>query len=185
MQVKNILIEAMRLVGRGDVGDLFENDQLDDEGKRIKRTMLFSLNAVVDELARGYFPLKTKETLSSADGKFYFANFSKKPLKILKVFCGKIKVKWVLFAEYIEVNEHSITVEYEYAPDSINEGDDFVYPDFAVGERLLTFGMAAEYELINGEAESASVWESKYRTEIDRMLSLRPVNERVPLRRWI
>ena len=39
--------------------------------------------------------------------------------------------------------------------------------------------------LIEGDISCAEMWESKYRTEIDRQLSLLPVRGRIPPRRWI
>jgi hypothetical protein len=147
--------------------------------------MLFCYNAVVDELARGYFPVRTSETMSSSDCKFNFAKFTHRPLKIIKVLSGGRKVDWITFPEFLTTDRADVTIEYEYVPDKAVESDDFYYPDATVGERLVTFGMAAEYLLICGEVESAGCWETRYRAEIDRLLSQRSVKERIMPRRWL
>jgi hypothetical protein len=180
MIVKEILEDAMRLTGR----DIY--DESDDESEqRVKYTMLFCLNAVVDELARGYFPVKKVEDMKSSDGKYNFSDFAERPLKVVKVTSGGKKVGWHLMPEYLATNEASVTVEYEYAPQKLSEEDEFNYPDAQVSARLVAYGMAAEFMLICGEVESASCWEQKYRQEIDRLLSLKTVKQRIPPRRWL
>lgn len=51
--------------------------------------------------------------------------------------------------------------------------------------RLVEYGMAAEYFLVAGDSEAYSAWESKYRAEIEMLLSRSSVKERIPPRRWI
>ena len=70
-------------------------------------------------------------------------------------------------------------------PDALTHESQLSYPHPAVGDALISYGVAAEYMLIEGDISCAEMWESKYRTEIDRQLSLLPVRGRIPPRRWI
>jgi hypothetical protein len=185
MIVKDLIVDAMRLVGRVDAAEIMSTDDKDEEVTRLEYTMLYCFNAVMDELARGYFPVKTTQAMTSQIGQFAFADFEHKPIKVVRVLCDGRKTDWRLFPEFIKTRETSVTIEYEYVPDKAAEDDEFYYPDASVGERLVTFGMAAEYLLICGEVESANCWEARYRTEIDRLLSLRTVKERIMPRRWL
>ncbi|MDE7380052.1 MAG: hypothetical protein K2N14_03265, partial [Clostridia bacterium] len=63
--------------------------------------------------------------------------------------------------------------------------DDFFYPVFAVSARLVEYGMAAEYFLVNGDGAGYTAWEAKYRGEIENLLSRAGVKGRIPPRRWI
>ena len=147
MEVKEILCRTMRLIGRTDAADCVENDSPTDEAARLKRALLTYLNAVLDELARGYFPLDTEEEMCSENGVYALADFLKAP--------------------------------------ELTEDDEFFYPVFAVSPRLVQYGMAAEYFLVAGDGEGYSAWESKYREEIEMLLSRSGVRERIPPRRWI
>ncbi len=185
MKVKEILCRTMRLVGRTAAADSVESGAPTDEAVRLKRALLTYLNAVLDELARGYFPLDTEEEMSSGNGVYAFADFLKAPLKINRVTDGNSPVGWHISPDYLYADAKNITVYYEYLPPVLGEDDDFFYPVFAVSPRLVEYGMAAEYFLVAGDGEGYNAWESKYRGEIEMLLSRSSVRERIPPRRWI
>lgn len=212
MKVIEVICQTMRLVGRGDAADAIESaaaaangegvaecngvygnetqsaietSVLPDEVRRLKRAFLTYLNAVLDELARGYFPLDTEEEMSSANGVYAFADFLKAPIKINRVTDGQNPVEWHICPNYLHTKSKKVTVYYEYAPPVLGEEDEFFYPVFAVGARLAEYGMAAEYFLISGDGTGYSAWENKYRNEIENLLSRSSVRERIPPRRWI
>lgn len=185
MKVIEIICETMRLAGRTSAADSIENGCPTDEAARLKRALLTYLNAVLDELARGYFPLDTEEKMSSDDGVYAFADFLKAPVKINRVTDGKNPVGWRIFPDYMYAESNNITVCYEYLPPVLTENDDFFYPVFAVGARLVEYGMAAEYFLVAGDGDAYGAWESRYRAEIEMLLTRSSVRERIPPRRWI
>lgn len=213
MKVSEVICQTMRLVGRSDAAEAIEAAAaaaeaagganknptdggesvteaaempvLPDEVKRLKRAFLTYLNAVLDELARGYFPLDTEEEMSSESGVYSFAGFLKSPLKINRVTDGQNPVEWRIFPNYLQTEAHRITVFYEYAPPALGEDDEFFYPVFAVSARLVGYGMAAEYFLVSGDGAGYAAWENKYRGEIENLLSKSAVKERIPPRRWI
>ena len=167
MKVKEILCRTMRLVGRTAVADSAES------------------NSPTDEAVRGYFPLDTEETMSSENGAYAFAGFLKAPFKINRVTDGQNVIEWHISPDYLYADAKNIVVNYEYLPPVLSEDDDFFYPVFAVGPRLVEYGMAAEYFLVAGDGESYNAWESKYRAEIEMLLARSSVRERIPPRRWI
>ena len=185
MKVKEILCQTMRLVGRTEAADCIERNSLTDEAARLKRALLTYLNAVLDELARGYFPLDTEEEMCSENGVYAFADFLKAPFKINRVTDEKNPIGWHICPDYLLAHAEKITVYYEYLPQQLSEDDEFFYPVFAVSPRLVQYGMAAEYFLVAGDGEGYNAWESKYREEIEMLLSRSGVKERIPPRRWI
>ena len=209
MKVIDVICSTMRLVGRSDAADQIESAAaadgtaqgevygedggqtavetpvLSEEVKRLKRAFLTYLNAVLDELARGYFSLDTEEEMSSENGVYAFADFLKAPLKINRVTEAQNPVEWHIYPNYLHTKAKKVTVSYEYAPPVLGEDDEFFYPVFAVGARLVEYGMAAEYFLVAGDGTGYSAWESKYRNEIENLLARSSVKDRIPPRRWI
>ena len=115
---------------------------------------------------------------------YYTASFTHIPIKIKRVTAGGESVKFEVFTHYICVQAKSVTVEYEYAPSRKNLDGASDYGD-EVGEYLIALGMAAEYCLINGEAEAADKWEQAYRARLDAVQRALPVCAHIPPRRWI
>ncbi len=186
MQVKQFLADVMRMIGRPDAADSAEgSSSLTTEISRMQSALLLCLNAVTDELARGYFPLRYVQTLSSEDGEYDFSSFDYTPYRILRVTGGGKKAGWTYSPSKLICPLKEICVEYEYVPDALTLTDEFSYPDPAVGTSLVACGVAAEYMLIAGDVDSAGMWESRYRAEIDRQLSQLPPGGRIPPRRWL
>ena len=186
MQVKQLLADVMRMVGRPDAAEECQSAvQLSGEAGRMQQAMLLCLNAVTDELARGYFPLRTSQKLLASDGGYAFSAFDHAPCRVLSVTCGGREQKWSYSPFGVLCDAPEALIEYEYVPEPFELTDEFSYPDAAVGIPLVCCGVAAEYMLIAGDTACAEMWESKYRSEIDRQLSLSPVRGRVPPRRWL
>ncbi len=186
MKVKQVICQALRLAARGDVADKIEaNSSLNDEQKNLRRVFLTYLNAVLDELARGYFPLDKTEEMYSETREFKFADFAEGPIRIKRVTDGKKAVGWHIYPNYLRADVKKITVRYEYCPAPLGEEDEFSYPVYAVSERLVENGMVAEHFLVLGDAVSSAVWEQKYRDEIELLISKSNLGGRIPPRRWI
>lgn len=186
MKVKEIICNALRLVGRDDVADAEAGGlALSAEAARLKSTFLTYFNSVLDELSRGYFPLSAKEDVNLTEGKISLSSFSKRVVRIKRVVVGNNAVEWHIYAGYLYADAENATVYYEYAPQPLGETEEFFYPEFAVGERLVTYGMAAEHFLVCGCAEESRAWEQKYRDEIEGLIARCTVKPRIPPRRWI
>ena len=83
MEVKQVIISALGILGRGDIAKSLSSDKtLDAEATDTVNVLVDCFNAVEDELARKYFPLTYKEQLSSDNGEFYYTQFSHSPVKI-------------------------------------------------------------------------------------------------------
>jgi len=186
MTVKEIIRDALYLLGRVDVAEEYENGQtLDGEKSQVVKTLLYCFNAVQDELARAYFPLTKTEKANVIDGVINLTCLSEKPVRILSVYNGEYKTDWRVYPEYIKVKGDLVSVEYEYCPAKKGEEDSVSFGDVAVGPKMVAYGMSSEYCIINGEIESANTWESKYRQEIDKALLQKRVSGRIPPRRWV
>lgn len=185
MKVKEIIISALKMLGRADVASsLSSGSNLTAEESEIIDTLLYCFNATEDEVARKYMPLYFKEELDSPDGEYFYQSFFYTPVKINKVYSNGEEVDFETYPFYMTVNSKKITVEYQYAPTKkkIEGSSDF---GGEVGEYLLAYGTVSEYCLINGEVEAYELFESKYRKEIDIAQNRLPPSKSIPPRRWV
>ena len=185
LTVKDVIVSALTLLGQCSLAEKFSaGENLDGAEEETVNVLLYCFNAVEDEIARKYITLTAKEDLSSVNRKFYYTDFSHPPVKIKSVFIDGKEAEYQLFAQYLQADWVKITVEYEYSPSkkAVDGLSDF---GSDIGDRALSLGMAAEYCLINGEIESAELWEKKYRKEIDYIQTMQPSGGTIPPRRWV
>lgn len=185
MKVKDVIVSALKLIGRADlVSALSGLSRADKEGQEVIDTLVYCFNAVEDELARKYIPLTEKEDMVSSDMRYYYNAFLHSPVRIKRVTADGSSVKHEIFARYLSARAKCITVEYEYAPARKELDGESEYGS-EVGEYLFALGIAAEYSVINGEADAAAEWEKKYRERLDGVQRVLPACEKIPPRRWI
>lgn len=149
------------------------------------QTLLYCVNAVEDELARYYFPLKKSEALQSATGEYPFESFEKRPLRILGVTADGKKTEFESLIGGIRCDKTEICVQYEYSPYKKDLDGESEYDGVTVGANLIAKGAASEFCLIRGETSCAELWESKYRQEIDLAQKSCKTGCAVPPRRWV
>lgn len=186
MKVKDIIVGALRLLGRDDLAEtLAANGTAEGEGGDVVQTLLYCFNAVEDELARYYFPLVANEELRAEAGKIGYTAFSYAPVKIIGVTAEGKPVKFSVQPLYLCVDADSVSVEYWYTPQSRTMEGDSAFDGAEVGERLVAAGCAAEYCLIHGESLAAKLWEGKYREAIDKARLTHRRARALPPRRWV
>ena len=186
MTVREIIVNAFKLLGREDLAAaVSKGERLDEEGEEKAQTLLYCFNAVEDELARYYFPLKTTEQFTSSTGIYEFEKFAERPVKILSVKSGGNAVSYEVMPKYFKCDQTSVTVEYEYAPLKKELSDTSAFDGTAVCENLIAAGTVSEYYLISGAVISAQSWESRYREEIDKARKKQHIRTSIPPRRWV
>lgn len=187
MTVKDVVIRSLRLLGREDIVERLSSGEgiTDTEQSAVVATLVYCFNAVEDELARNYFPLVTTQYLAGAAGRFYFKNLSFQPVSVLAVSENGKKIDFEVEPNYFTADASYVSVEYEYTPSKRDLTGDCAYDGSIVGETLEAVGILSEFCLINGEIEAAKLWESRYRTEVDRARKKLPPSDRIPPRRWV
>lgn len=171
MLVSDVIKTALALLDRQDVADMVSSQTYssDEEASRLVGALLHCFNAVEDELARGFFPLETEETLVASGGKIYYTAFSETPVKILSLTSGGKEIDHVICPKYIEVKAGAYSVKYVFAPSKKELDGESDFTGYPVGERLMAYGVASEYCHISGDIGQAESWESRYRAEIERL----------------
>lgn len=186
MKVKKILARALIYAGRDDVAAALEADEVPEgEMSDAVKTALLCLNAVEDELARRYLPLKMSEKISSDDGTIPFSRFLLTPLRVISVANGQGEQEFRTDSGSLITCAGEVTVEYNYLPSPKTLSGDSSYDESRAGISLIAAGTASEYCLIGGDAGAAKVWEEKYRREIDASQRRRCTEYKLPPRRWV
>lgn len=184
MLVKNVILSALSLVGREDIARcLIGEESLGEEQSEALSALLHCYNAVEDELARLYFPLVDEQECEMKEGTLYFNVLPHAPVKILALFKEGKKTKFRLYPQYLRGASGRAVVRYCYAPEK-KELEDAAELTEPVSERMMSYGVAAEYCLICGSLECAEAWESKYRDEIAANRGARTGGP-IPARSWI
>lgn len=187
MLVSDVIKTALALLDRQDAADKITAGTYasDGEASRLITALLHCFNAVEDELARGYFKLSYEEQLPAVGGKIYYTLFTKTPYKILSVTLDGEEADYKIYPEYIEAETGVYVVSYLFSPSKKSLDDASDFPGYPIGERMLAYGIAAEYCLISGDLEASESWESRYRAEIERFRPRDKAGAMLPARYWI
>lgn len=184
MTVKSILSLAAANLGREDLVAAVNDCAQEPCGE--VASLLRCYNLVENEIALDYFPLKTEESILSG-GVVPYARLQHAPVTILSV-TGENGI-----AQDFEVRparivltgakNRQLTVVYTYSPAEKSFTDDCELGG-NISARLLSFGVACEFCLTNGQFSEAAAWEKKYREALRAAHSRRrPLSVRS--RRWV
>ncbi|MBQ4097674.1 MAG: hypothetical protein IJC72_00050 [Clostridia bacterium] len=183
MTVKEILEIACTFVNRLDVKEHFSSGNGSDEVAKEAGVFIDLLNVVVNELACTYVPMITSEDVSATGGRIFYKDLKEKALKIIKVTDrSNAAVDYKYAYQYITVDQSFVTVFYEYSPKKVGIDDEVGYLEKDVPARVIAYGVAAEYLLVNGDFDEAVTWHKRY-TDAIAALCL-PKNKKAAGRLW-
>lgn len=190
MTVKEVITLAAGCLSRDDLIpalDKKDNELTEDEKSELD-ALLRAYNFVENEVALDYCPLKKEETVKVSDNRIYYTLFSSVPVNIRKVVCGGYLARFSAYPAYIllcDGFEGSANVVYDYIPNTkASFGEKSEFSESGVSARLLAYGVAAQYCLVNGETGRAAVWDKKFRDAL-RAKNLLRRTVSVRSRRWV
>jgi len=155
-----------------------------DSGKTDLNLLVDCGNLVYSELAGEYIPLVNSENFYNETGIVEFSAFSKNVIDILSVsdLAGN-KLYFCVYSNYLNAPRGEIIVTYSYLPKRVNLGDQL---DFCLGklsDRIIAYGICAEYSVVKGMLNEAAYFDKKFK---DSLLNVsRPKNVYIPPRRWL
>lgn len=182
MGVREIILLAATQVGIVDEVEAYF-DGLNDNGEKNADLLLTCFNVVENELALDYLPLTMEQSVTST-GKVFYTSLYRNAVRITEVVDENGQsVPFKLYASYMQVQSGNLIVRYTYTPSQkgLNESSDFSAP---VSERLIAYGVAAEYCMATGLLSEAAVWDKKYKEGIEAIRRV-PTAKRIQERRWV
>lgn len=162
ISVREVLAMAAENLGREDLVRAVYDCGGEPSGE--VESLLNCFELVENEAAIDYFPLKTRECVKTEGGAIELSALSHPPVEILKVFRGHLSLPFEVLPKRILVfgsRGEEVIVEYLYRPRKKRICDDSEL-SLRVSPRLLSFGVACEYLLKNGQFSEAAVFEKRY-----------------------
>lgn len=166
MKVKDVILLAAEEIGIGEKVKGYLSTA-STEGERETKELLRCFHLVENEVALDYLPLLAEDTILTTTGDICFSELSCVPVRVFSVREERgERAAYDLFPDKIKTGKSAVyTVTYSYMPKKKELDDEAEYKQ-AVSERLLSFGVAAEYCTANGLYEEAKVWNEKYKDAI-------------------
>ena len=190
MTIQNVIELAAGCLGRDDlIVALGKNVEERTEEERTELdALLRAFNFVENETALDYCPLKQEEKLDVIENKIFYNDFSKTPVYIRKVVCGGGLARFAPRSAYVLLTQGwqgSAEVTYDYIPKTKTEFSEVSeFTDTNVSARLLSYGVASQYLIVNGETGRAAIWDKKYREAL-RSANVLKRTVSVRSRRWV
>lgn len=183
MKVKEIVLAAANALGLEEGVALYfagSDTSFQREGERL----LECFNLVENELALDYLPLYAEDVFETKTGRLEFAAFKFAPVRIVRVMNQEGEsVRFSVFPEYVKTEVGKWTVRYTYTPETKLIGGESDYV-LQVSQRLLVYGVLAEYCLGEGMFEEATIWDKKYKEAVKCACKSIPCT-RLKSRRWV
>lgn len=157
MTVKEIIEKSAKLLGVELTDEPTEN-------------FVRCYNLIENELAIDYLPLRTVDKVLIKDNKIKYSDLQRQACRIMGVYdCNNKEVKYKLYPKHISFgkkeNRKQCVVVYCYIPqkktiDGISEFDK------GMSEEVFKYGVCSEYCMMQGDYETASAFNEKYKKAI-------------------
>lgn len=186
MFVKNIIMNACRLVGKKEVVAYLNGDiELTDEINDIISDMLIAINVANNSIAANYLPIRDIKKVNATQGKILFKNLSDK--QILEIYSikknNKLVTDYKCLSNGIIIADGEYEVDFSTFPEVVGLDSEIDYylrlNDFIFSELVVS-----EYYFLNGYNDEANIWSEKFNEQIQSLLRVKK-SVSIPERRWL
>ncbi len=184
-----VVLEVMSLMAKyvGDKEVLAHTDGgvISNEKYALFAPYIKIINDIQNRIAMEYYPLLTKEVITSNGEVIPFTSLKKTYHKIIKITQNNKPVKFSIIDNGILLNKGEYEIWYNYIPDPVvRDTDELENFSGRVGVRAYALGVAAEHALINCMYDTATFFENKF---IDALIKVRQNSslKYMPKRRWL
>lgn len=163
MKIKDAIYYAAMFLRLDDVCEALEGGEADEEtSKEIDRLVRIA-NLVINETARDFLPLKTSERITVGEDGFKYSDLSRRLVDVYSLTdkSGRSVPIRQYFDCFTAPTPGEYTIEYSYAPEAAALTSDIDAGKLC--ERVLAYGICAEYSVISGETTDAVLWDGRYK----------------------
>lgn len=185
MTVKDILKLVCSFVGEREILEKFETESSDFSTREQKKieSMTKCFNLVMQEIASDYLPFLIKEEIEVENSILNLSDLSKSVVNIYEIKNRfGINLRFKLFPEYVEINGKAKTIVYSYLPEE-KALDEEIELCCGLSARVVAYGIASEFLLIEGISEDAEIWEERFKESLF-LLSRKRGEHVLPKRNW-
>ncbi len=143
--------------------------------------ILKCLNLAYEEICTEFLPILHKEAIVSNNGNFYFSELTKPICSIvsLKSVDGG-NLKYMLSSDHISFEGESAILVYAVMPDELNFGDQI---DTMIPDRVLAYGTAREYFLMQSLSDEATIFETRFKESLENIVRKKSTLK-MPTKKW-
>ena len=161
-----------------------ENNNEDADALCDLDTFIECGNLIYSEIAGEYLPLYSSQSFTNTSGVIELSAFNKNVVDVNSVTdLNGNKLYYKVYPSYLSTARGKIIVSFSYLPGKINLNDTLDYHVGKISERIIAYGICAEYSLIKGMFNEASYFDKKFRDSL--LNSCRKKNIFIPPRRWL
>ncbi len=173
--------ECIKLAGvLLNLGDVLKSTTLTDTDKLLVRCA----NNCINEIASEYLPLTDEKTVKASGGKIMYSALGTTIYDVVDVKFEDKKAEYELMPSYIKVEKDgNYSVKFCYCPGALTAEDNVPMP-LLITDRVIAYGIAAEYMLINGFYEEAVAFDRVFKDALIRA-AYGKRERRVKSRRWL
>lgn len=186
MKIKDMIESCAVYLGRQEIIDYFNNCYEYDttEIESNVNTMIKLSNLVISELSLGYIDLITTEEVVASSGKINYLDLSKTAVKILDVldYNGN-SISFKVKEDHVETSTNARKVKYKYLPPEYQLNDEIGYSENDLSLSTLSYGLCAEFCIVQCRFDEALMWRNRYIQEINKLI--KPKNCTIKGRIWI
>jgi len=124
-------------------------------------------NLVYREIAANFVPLLHKQKVTFTDGRLELEALEK-PLTYIKSLrtAGGKAVTYQIFPTHIEADTYSAVLTYAYLPEAVGLNDEVNLFAGQVLPEVVAYGVAREFEFLNGDFADADMWETRFKNAL-------------------
>ena len=164
MTVKEIIMLACEMIEEDKVAEKLENGEvLSEDEELMKNALLKCFNFIQNEIATEFVPLVQIERIKANNHAFEIANLKKRLAYVIsfKDDAGK-NIQHKIVGDKI-VFDGEGKIEYCYCPKKKGIADVCEIP---LPERVIACGILREYYLLQGLANEATIFETKFKNSL-------------------
>ncbi len=190
MKIKNIIESAVKLLNLSAAeAENSECAPQDNEPPKLseseEKLMLKCVDFVIDDIASDYFPLIREDELFVRNGRLFFKDFPRTPTAVASVKKDGKALNFSRRFDGLQLGEDgNVTVQYAFKPAAAAVDGETEWTDGCVSERILVYGVAAEYCIAAGLDADAEMWDKRYRDALQRAVIKYLSGKSTPKRRW-
>lgn len=186
MKIKTAIYNAAMFLQLSELCEAIEKGETPGgEAAAENDRLLRCANLVLGEIASDYVPLRTSEEAFFKGGELMYKELSRSVIDVFAVRnkAGASLPLRLFYDRIVAPKEGRYTVEYSYMPDPLTGDDEIPYTE-RVSARVLGYGIACEYCIVNGMTDDALMWDKRFKDALH--LASVPKNERrVAGRGWL
>ncbi len=117
------------------------------------------------QIAAEYYPLIAVETVTTDNGAIKPESLKNRLIEVRRITQNKQPVKFKEYPSAIRTVGGKVEIEYSYLPGEMTLNGETGFGD-KIGARIIAYGTAAEYCLVTGLFEEASIWEKRFKDSL-------------------